>query len=66
MFYITFSDCYGSADCCHFDSAEEAQDALNSLYDAEEERSLLSRRDAISDLEQQIEQHLSQYNSDTL
>jgi hypothetical protein len=57
MFTLAIPDNHGSCDCYHFDTVEDAQDALNQLYDAEEDRPSLSRRDAISQLEEQLSSH---------
>lgn len=54
MFILSIPDNHGSCDCYHFETVEDAQDALNQLYDAEEDCSSLSRRDAIADLELQL------------
>lgn len=57
MFTVTVLDCCGIIDSHTYDTLEDAQYALDRLYDAEELRSSLSRRDAIAQLEEQLSSH---------
>lgn len=62
MFTVTVFDCCGYVDSETFHTVEDAQYALQRLYDAEELRSSLSRRGAIAQLEEQLEEHFSTLN----
>lgn len=60
-FILSYSEDGGcsSYTAASFSSLEDAQYALERLRDSEEERSSLSLRDAISELEEQISAHLA-------
>lgn len=66
MFTVTVFDCCGLIDSQTYETVEDAQDALNQLHDAEELRSTLSRRSAIAQLEEQLEEHFLKLNCQEL
>ena len=66
MFTVTVFDCCGFIDSQSYDTVEDAEYALQRLYDAEELRSSLSRRGAIAQLEEQLSAHMMAADSQEL